>query len=161
MHRKLAIVSLLCGLCLAGCQPGGRTGVPSHGPYRLAGLEGGLGNGTMRLNEREALSLVSTYRRGHGLPALAYDPALMARAQALAETMARTGHLLHANQATAGTFVDVAAGHDTLEDAFSGWRYAPASRAHMLNGNMHRFAMAAVYAPHSRYRVFWAMIMAR
>ena len=161
MQRFLAIVTLLCGLCLAGCQPGGRANLPPHEPYRLAGLEGGLGNGTMRLNEREALSLVSTYRRGHGLPALAYDPALMARAQALAETMARTGHLLHTDQAANGTLVDVAAGHDTLEDAFSGWRYAPASRAHMLDRNMHRFAMAAIYAPHSRYRVFWAMIIAR
>ncbi|MBV1707595.1 MAG: CAP domain-containing protein [Hyphomicrobiales bacterium] len=161
MQPRLAIIILLCGLGLAGCQPGGRAGLPPNGPARLAGLEGGLGNGTMRLDEREALSLVSTYRRGHGLPALAYDPALMARAEALAASMARSGHLLHAHQAAPGSLVDVAAGHDTLEDAFSGWRYAPASRAHMLDRNMHRFAMAAVYAPHSRYRVFWAMIMAR
>lgn len=161
MRCIFAFASLMAALTLAGCQPSTPPARVQRPPVPEAGLSGSLGRGTARLNERAALSLVSTYRRGHGLPALTYDPALMADARALTEAMARTGRLARQSVATPGQFVDVAAGHDTLEDAFSGWRYASASRAHMLNKNLHRFAMAAVYAPHSRYRVFWTMILAR
>ena len=156
-----AFAGLMAALMLAGCQSSKPPALMPRSPAPEAGLSGSLGRGTARLNERAALSLVSTYRRGHGLPALAYDPTLMADAKAVTLNMVHTGRLARHGAATSERFVDVAAGHDTLADAFSGWRYAPASRAHMLNKNMHRFAMAAVYAPHSRYRVFWTMILAR
>ncbi len=160
MRCRFTWAGMVIALALAGCQTS-RPPAPPARPMPEAGLSGKLGGGRARLNEREALSLVSTYRRGHGLPALRYDPALMARAQVIAQAMVRSGHLARQTSKASGSFVDVAAGHDTLEDAFSGWRYAPSSRAHMLDKSMHRFAMAAVYAPKSRYRVFWAMIMAR
>ena len=55
---------------------------------------------------------------------------------------------------------NVGAGYHTLAEAFSGWRDSPPHRANMLNGSVNRMGIAAVYAPQSKYKVFWALIMA-
>jgi uncharacterized protein YkwD len=55
---------------------------------------------------------------------------------------------------------NVSAGYHTLAEAFSGWRDSPPHNANMLNGGVNRLGIAAVYAPQSKYKVFWALIMA-
>jgi uncharacterized protein YkwD len=47
-----------------------------------------------------------------------------------------------------------------LAEAFSGWRDSPSHRANMLRSGVTRLGIAAVYAPGSKYKVFWALILA-
>ena len=55
---------------------------------------------------------------------------------------------------------NISAGYHTLAEAFSGWRDSPPHRANMLNAGANRLGIAAVYSPQSKYKVFWALIMA-
>ena len=55
---------------------------------------------------------------------------------------------------------NVGAGYHTLAQAFSGWRDSPPHRANMLLKGATRMGIAAVYAPKSKYKVFWALILA-
>ena len=55
---------------------------------------------------------------------------------------------------------NIRAGYHTLAEAFSGWRDSPPHRANMLNRGATRMGIAAVYSPKSKYKVFWAMILA-
>ena len=55
---------------------------------------------------------------------------------------------------------NISAGYHTLAEAFSGWRDSPPHRANMLLKGATRMGIAAVYAPNSKYKVFWALIMA-
>jgi uncharacterized protein YkwD len=48
-----------------------------------------------------------------------------------------------------------------MAEAFSGWRDSPPHRANMLNGNVTKMGIAAVYAPKSKYKVFWSLILAK
>jgi uncharacterized protein YkwD len=55
---------------------------------------------------------------------------------------------------------NIGAGYHTLAEAFSGWRDSPPHRANMLNQNVTRMGIAAAYSPQSKYKVFWALILA-
>ncbi|MFZ0524808.1 MAG: CAP domain-containing protein, partial [Xanthobacteraceae bacterium] len=55
---------------------------------------------------------------------------------------------------------NIGAGYHTLAEAFSGWRDSPPHRANMLNASVTRMGIAAVYAPKSKYKVFWSLILA-
>jgi uncharacterized protein YkwD len=55
---------------------------------------------------------------------------------------------------------NISAGYHTLAEAFSGWRDSPPHRANMLSAGANRMGIAAVYSPQSKYKVFWALIMA-
>ena len=55
---------------------------------------------------------------------------------------------------------NISAGYHTLAEAFSGWRDSPPHKANMLNRSVTRMGIAAVYAPNSKYKVFWTLIMA-
>ena len=48
----------------------------------------------------------------------------------------------------------------TLAEAFSGWRDSPPHRANMLLKDATQMGIAAAYAPGSKYKVFWALILA-
>ena len=48
----------------------------------------------------------------------------------------------------------------TLAEAFSGWRDSPPHRANMLRSGVTKMGIAAVYSPGTKYKVFWALILA-
>ncbi len=124
------------------------------------------------LDARTAASMISGFRSNNGLGAVAVDPELMRLAQAQARAMAsrdrvdqRADGPLAArvrragfDPATAGE--NVSAGYHTLAEAFSGWRDSPPHRANMLLKGATRMGIAAVYAPGSKYKVFWSLILA-
>ena len=56
---------------------------------------------------------------------------------------------------------NISAGYHTMAEAFSGWRDSPPHRANMLLNGATRMGIAAVYAPKSKYKVFWALILAQ
>ncbi len=83
------------------------------------------------------------------------------------EGQARQGPEPRLNKSLAGagfnpkqSVENISAGYHTLAEAFSGWRDSPPHRANMLNAGANRLGIAAVYSPQSKYKVFWALIMA-
>ena len=120
-----------------------------------------------------AASMISGYRKNNGLGAVTVDPALMKIAAEHAHAMASRDRLDHElggrnfNQRIAGSGYDaktayenIGAGYHTLAEAFSGWRGSPGHRANMLRRDVNHIGIAAAYAPRSKYKVFWALVLA-
>jgi uncharacterized protein YkwD len=55
---------------------------------------------------------------------------------------------------------NIGAGYHTLAGAFSGWRDSPSHNKNMLMAGATKMGIAAVYAPNSKYKVFWALVLA-
>jgi uncharacterized protein YkwD len=55
---------------------------------------------------------------------------------------------------------NISAGYHTLAEAFSGWRDSPPHKANMLKSGVTKMGIAAVYAPNTKYKVFWTLILA-
>lgn len=125
-----------------------------------------------KLDAAAAASMISGYRANSGLPAVTLDPTLMQMAKAQAEAMATRDKLSHrvskpfaVRLKTAGydakrAAENIAAGYDTLAEAFSGWRASPEHKSNMLLTGATRMGIAAVYAPRSKYKIFWSLILA-
>jgi len=121
-----------------------------------------------------AASLLSDYRTARGLPALSVDPDLNRMAQEQANAMARADNLSHevggrnfmsrmkasGYQAKAAV-ENVGAGYHTLAEAFSGWRDSPSHNKNMLAPGMTRMGIATANNPNSKYRVYWALVLAQ
>jgi Cysteine-rich secretory protein family len=124
------------------------------------------------LDAPTAASMISGYRHNNGLPAVMLDPNLMAMAQEQARVMAARNKLDHAagrsfqERIKASGFdakvaaENIGAGYYTLAEAFSGWRDSPPHRANMLLREATRMGIAAAYAPGTKYKVFWSLVIA-
>lgn len=170
MRRGLG--AALCGAFIAAA---GLTGCASNNnpPAGLPSLNQSLATTDARLDVAAAQSLISGYRAANGLGPVAIDPELMKLASEQAHAMAARDKLDHSvwrpfqqriRQSSFDAAVaveNIAAGYDTLSEAFSGWRASPSHRANMLNPAVTKMGIAAVYAPASRYKVFWSLIMAK
>ena len=162
MLRLSALVFTL--LALAACAAYAPQGEPSF--YR------NLARPYEKLDATAAASMISGYRHNNGLPAVSLDPSLMRMAQSQAEVMAKRNKLDHSagepfnRRLTASGFdakiaaENIGAGYHTLAEAFSGWRDSPPHNANMLLRGATRMGIAAVYTPGSKYKVFWALILA-
>jgi uncharacterized protein YkwD len=165
--RFLAVGLTAALFVLAGCA-GTDTYVPKAEPsfYRSLAQPGA------QLDEAAAASMISGYRANNGLPAVTLDPELTRLAAAQASVMAKRDKLDHsagkpfvgrlrASGYDAKTAAEnISAGYHTLAEAFSGWRDSPPHRANMLLKGATRMGIAAVYTPSSKYKVYWALIVA-
>ncbi|HWM83888.1 MAG TPA: CAP domain-containing protein [Pseudolabrys sp.] len=125
-----------------------------------------------QLDTAAAVSMFSGYRIKNGLDPLTLDPELNRLAEAQAQAMARRDKLDHdvikpfnarlkASGYKAATAAEnIGAGYHTLAEAFSGWRDSPPHRANMLLRGARRMGIAAVYAPKSKYKVYWSLVLA-
>ena len=125
------------------------------------------------LDAAAAASMISGYRANSGLPAVTLDPTLMRLAHEQAALMAardKLGHhvgkpfktrLMTSGYDAERAAENIAAGYHTLAQAFSGWRESPEHKSNMLLAGATRMGIAAVYAPKSKYKVFWALILAK
>ena len=126
----------------------------------------------VQVDAATAATMISGYRANNGLSAVSVDAELMKLAEAQARAMASRDKLDHS---VVRTFDDrlkaqgyrarvaaenVGAGYHTLAEAFSGWRDSPPHRANMLLNGATRIGIASAYAPQSKYKVFWALILA-
>jgi len=125
-----------------------------------------------QLDDAAAASMITGYRANNGLPAVTIDPELTRLAQQQAAVMAKRDKLDHGvakpfnarlkasgyNAKSAAE--NVSAGYHTLAEAFSGWRDSPPHRANVLLAGATRMGIAAVYTPTSKYKVYWALILA-
>jgi uncharacterized protein YkwD len=124
------------------------------------------------LDAAAAETMISNYRQNNGLGTLALDPNLMKLAQEQAQAMAARNKMDHDvarpfKTRISGSGYDakiaaenISAGYHTIAEAFSGWRDSPHHRANMLLKGATHMGIAAVYVPNSKYRVFWALILA-
>ena len=161
---RLLVLSFLLPV-LGGCAD---NNVPKSEPsfYRNLAQPGA------QLDATAAASMISGYRANNSLPVVALDADLMRLAQAQAEMMAKRDKLDHGAgkpfvQRLKASGYDakraaenISAGYHTLAEAFSGWRDSNPHRANMLLAGATRMGIAAVYTPSSKYKVYWAMILA-
>jgi uncharacterized protein YkwD len=125
-----------------------------------------------RLDAGAAASMISQYRSNNGLGGVVVDPELTRLAETQAQAMAAKNKLDHdvkaplAQRLNASGYPatvaveNVSAGYHTLAEAFSGWRDSPPHRANMLKSGVTKLGIAASYAPNTKYKVFWTLIMA-
>ena len=71
-----------------------------------------------------------------------------------------TQRLKAANYDAARAAENVGAGYRTLAEAFSGWRDSPSHNANMLLPDATKMGIATAYAPGSKYKVYWAFVLA-
>lgn len=131
-----------------------------------------MANGGARLDPQAAASMISLYRQNNGLGGVVVDPELMKLAESQSQAMAGRNKLDHdvkaplAQRLNASGYPatlaveNVSAGYHTLAEAFSGWRDSPPHRANMLKSGVTKLGIAASYAPNTKYKVFWALILA-
>ena len=116
-----------------------------------------------------AAGAISAYRRQHGLSGVTVDPGLTAIASQQAHAMARAGVLSHS---VGGSFAsrvgggygmaaeNIAAGTRDLSSTIEMWKRSSGHRANLLKGGVTRIGIASAHAPNSRYKVFWALVLA-
>lgn len=156
----------LCGLglTLSGCATEPMPSQPSfYQSMAKAGAE---------LDPQAAASMISGFRRNNMLGDVTLDPKLMRMAEEQARAMATKDKLDHnvagnfqqrlrksGYQAQTGA-ENIGAGYYTLAEAFSGWRDSPSHKANMLLKGATQMGIAAIYVPNTKYKVFWALILA-
>jgi uncharacterized protein YkwD len=157
----VALLVALVGACTAERE------LPAEPSFYRSLAEGGA-----QVDAATAASMISGYRSNNGLTAVTVDPELMKLAQAQAQAMAVKDKLDHnvirdfTGRLAAGGYhartaaENIGAGYHTLAEAFSGWRDSPPHRANMLLSGATRMGIATAYAPKSKYKVFWALILA-
>ncbi len=171
MIRPFAVL-LACGgvmivAALAGCA------ADNDPPAGLPSFYQSLATTDGKLDANAAQSMISGYRANNGLGPVVIDPTLMRLAAEQAHAMATRDKLDHSawrpfqtriqeSGFDAGVAVEnIGAGYHTLAEAFSGWRDSPPHRANMLNRNVTKMGIGAAYAPQSKYKVFWSLILAQ
>jgi uncharacterized protein YkwD len=162
MRAAVAIIGLLV---LGGCA--GEVPAPDQPTMYL-----NMANSGARLDPQAAASMISLYRENNGLGGVAVDADLMKAAESQSQAMASRNKLdhdvkapltkrLNASGYPATLAVEnVSAGYHTLAEAFSGWRDSPPHRANMLKNGVTKLGIAASYAPNTKYKVFWTLILA-
>ena len=171
-HPVKRFAALAFCLALAGCGAPPPRETPAPAPAGEPSLYRSLSRGGAEVDAEAARDMISQYRRNHGLGELALDARLQRVALERARAMARRGAVeprsagLAAALKAAGVrgegaaIENLSAGYDTLAEAFSGWRQSPAHNARMLDARARRMGLAAVYAPGSKFKVFWALVLA-
>ena len=166
VRRGACLAALLAVSPLAGCigERDLSTGEPSF--YRS------MATANAEVDANAAASMISGYRKNNGLPAVTVDPELMKLAEAQAQGMASRDKLSHDvirsfhDRLKGGGYraytaaENVGAGYHTLAEAFSGWRDSPPHKANMLKNGVTKLGIAAIYAPNTKYKVFWTLILA-
>jgi uncharacterized protein YkwD len=159
-----AAAAFLVTLLLAGCA--------AEAPVETPAMYVNMAEPGARLDAATAASMISQYRQNNGLGAVVVDPALMKLAETQAQAMASANKLDHDVRAPLAKRLgssgypatiaveNVSAGYHTLAEAFSGWRDSPPHRANMLKSGVTKLGIAASYAPDTKYKVFWTLIMA-
>ncbi len=159
-----AICAIFALLMLAGCMSDSQ---PEQPTMYLS-----MANGGATLDPQAAASMISLYRQNNGLGRVVVDPDLMKIAEAQSSAMAGRNKLDHdvkgplakrlgaSGYPAASAVENVSAGYHTLAEAFSGWRDSPPHRANMLAKNVTKLGIAATFAPNTKYKVFWTLILA-
>jgi uncharacterized protein YkwD len=127
---------------------------------------------TTILDEVAAAAAISAYRVQHGLSPVIVDPGLVKAAAFQAGNNARNGQLSHdvggsfssrmnaAGLARSYAAENLSAGSETFDQVFARWKNSPEHNRNMLIPQIRRIGIARVDAPGTRYKRFWALVMA-
>jgi len=160
-----AAAAILITLLLAGCA-GNEAQIEQPSMYADMAVPGA------QLDSQAAAVMISQYRRNNGLGTVIIDTDLMKLAESQSQAMAAANKMDHDVRAPLGKRLNaggypatvavenISAGYHTLAEAFSGWRDSPPHRANMLKSGVKKLGIAASYAPNTKYKVFWTMILA-
>jgi uncharacterized protein YkwD len=160
-----AAVAIIVILALGGCAGEVAT-------VEQPSMYASMADAGARLDSQAAASMISLYRQNNGLGTVAVDPELMKLAESQSQAMASQNKLDHdvkaplARRLNASGYPatlaveNVSAGYHTLAEAFSGWRDSPPHRANMLKSGVTKLGIAASFAPNTKYKVFWTLILA-
>ena len=163
MLRFAGIAAVL--LVLGGC-------AAEYIPTAQPSFYASLARPDAKVDAIAAASMISGYRASNGQPVVTLDPRLMALAETQAAMMAKRDKLDHnagkpfVNRLKASGYdarqaaENIGAGYHTLAEAFSGWRDSPPHRTNMLLKDATRIGIATAYTPSSKYKVYWAFIIA-
>jgi uncharacterized protein YkwD len=169
IRRSAALIACVFIACVAGLVACTDAPLPSGQPsfYLDLAHDGAV------IDANAARSMISGYRGNNGLGPVTIDPELMRLASDQAQAMAARDKLDHSAGRpfqdrirksgfdAAVAVENIGAGYHTLAEAFSGWRDSPPHRANMLNNTVTRMGIATAYAPQSKYKVFWSLILAK
>ena len=123
------------------------------------------------VSQGAAQAIISDYRKAHGLGAVELDPLLQRAAQQQAIAMARANELSHEvdgalpkrlarnGRDPRAAVENVSAGYSSLESAIKSWKNSPEHNKNLLFAPMHRMGIAAAFAPKTRFKTFWSVIM--
>lgn len=158
-RRRATLALVLLGLSLSAC--GTPAILDTSGPVS-----------PVILDETAAAAAISRYRAQHGLGPVTVDAGLVTAAAFQAGNNARTGQLSHeaggsfsARMATAGlgrtwSAENLSAGSETFDQVLARWKASPEHNKNMLIPQIRRIGIARVDAPGTRYKRFWALVMA-
>ncbi len=158
-NLRLPAAATLIALTLAGC--GGSPVLDAAQPTLPAILD-----------EQAAAAAISRYRAQHGLGPVSLDRSLISAASFQAQANARAGRLSHeiagsfdSRMAGAGfgrryASENLSAGSETFEQVLARWKASPEHNRNMLMPQLRRVGIASVDAPTTRYKRFWALVMA-
>ena len=117
----------------------------------------------------EAATLISAYRKSHGLGAVVADRQLDDAAVYQAKAVAGAGKLSHG--AFASRMVDfkvpgfaaenLSAGSDTVAGAIGRWKASPGHNANLLMPQASRIGLARADSPGYGYGHYWALVLAQ
>ena len=150
----------------------GLVGCPEFKPDAQPSFYESMATADARVDAKAAASMISGYRRNNGLGLVTLDDQLMKMAEEQARAMASKNKFDHDAIAPFAQRVkrsgydakvaveNIGAGYHTLAEAFSGWRDSPPHRANMLHSGVTKMGIAAAYSPKTKYKVFWALILA-
>ena len=159
-----AAVAIVVTLLLASCA--------SEAPVETPAIYVNMAEPGAKLDPAAAASMISQYRQNNLLGAVEVDTELMRLAEAQSQAMASQNKLDHDAKAPLAKRLNVSgypatqavenvsAGYHTLAEAFSGWRDSPPHKANMLKSGVTKLGIAASYAPNTKYKVFWTLILA-
>jgi uncharacterized protein YkwD len=119
----------------------------------------------------DAAAAISAYRREHGLPAVTTDARLTQLAREQAQAMAHAGVMDHSVAGPFSTRIarydaavaaeNIAAGTHDFASTFVLWKESPGHNANLLRSGVTRVGIASAEAPQTRYKIYWALILAR
>jgi len=159
-----AAVAITATLLLGACT--------SEAPVGTPAMYVDMAEPGAQLDPAAAASMISQYRQNNGLGGLTVDADLMKLAESQSQAMAARNKLDHdvraplakrlagAGYPATVAVENVSAGYHTLAEAFSGWRDSPPHKANMLKSGVTKLGIAASYAPNTKYKVFWTLILA-
>lgn len=124
------------------------------------------------LDEQAAAAAISRYRAQHGLGPVVIDSSLIRAASYQAASNAKAGRLSHeiggtfdARMAQAGfgrsyAAENLSAGSATFDEVLARWKASSEHNKNMLIPQLRRIGIARVDAPGTRYKRYWALVMA-
>jgi uncharacterized protein YkwD len=123
-----------------------------------------------RLDIEEARKLINAYRAERGLKPLSLDARLIKAAEVQSQHLATKdrppgGSMPMQRVERAGyrprlAAENVAAGQASLGEVIEGWKKSPAHNRNLLLPDATEMGIALTYDPATRYRAFWALVVA-